>query len=86
MYEKVEVWEQNEGYGYRNNGAKFRIRFLGTNKNPGQYEIVSSETTPLVGDPDTPLTFIKSTLIPQGQNLFYDAIPFETLKTYETWP
>lgn len=27
-----------------------------------------------------------TTLVPFGQNLFYDVIPFEMLQTYEEWP
>jgi hypothetical protein len=32
------------------------------------------------------LTFIKSTIIEYGTNIFYDSIPFENLFTYETKP
>ena len=62
MYEKITVWEENWDYGYRTNGARFRIRFQGYNANPGQYEIVDTDLNELKGDPEAPLTFIKETI------------------------
>ena len=85
MYQKVEVWEQHGDYRHRSNGFRFRIRFLGTNDNPGQYEVVSDDTTPLKAGEAT-LDFVAKTIVEGGKNLFYDAIPFENLKTYEEMP
>lgn len=85
MYEKVEVWEQNADYRHRSNGFRFRIRFLGTNDNPGQYEVVSDDTTPLKAG-EAQLDMVAKTIVEGGKNLFYDAIPFENLKTYEEMP
>lgn len=36
--------------------------------------------------PDDKITFIANTPVPFGKNLFWDLIPFEWLKTYETKP
>lgn len=80
------MWEENWDYVHKTNGGRYAIRFQGYNANPGQYEIVDTELNELKGDPDAPLTFIKETLIDYGKNVFYDAIPFETLRTFETNP
>jgi len=47
LYEKLEwIWSPNAPY-YMENGIKVRFRFKGLNENPGQFEIVSSTTSPL---------------------------------------
>jgi len=74
--------EANE-FSYKENGISFYIRFVGLNEDPAQFEIVTSESDPLKGD----LITIKSeTIVPYNTNLFYEPIPFEFLKTYETKP
>lgn len=45
--------------------------------------IESSNTTALAGDN---VTFSSNTTVPFGQNVFYEPIPFEWLRTYETKP
>ena len=65
------------------NSRGFFIRFTGIQGDPGQYEIISGVDTPLTGDD---LYFKAQTLIPYGQNLFYNPVPFEMLRTYETKP
>ena len=53
------------------------------NADPDQFEIESSETTPLEG---TNLTYYSNTTVPYSTNIFYEGIPFEFLRTYETEP
>jgi len=59
------------------------VRFLGLNEDPGQYELISDDASPLQGDN---LTFTAETIQPYSSNLFYEPIPFEMLKTFETKP
>lgn len=82
MYDVTEVTDGGV-YPYNENGKAFLIRFNGMNADPDQFEIVSSETTPLEGDN---LTFYSNTTVPYSSNLFYEGIPFEFLRTYETEP
>jgi hypothetical protein len=44
MYEKVQVYAVNK-YPYSQNGVRFKIRFKGSNTDPGQYEIVDGLDT-----------------------------------------
>lgn len=82
LYDKTEMYEQ---YTYTNkqNGVDLKLRFVGLNEDPGQFEIESSLTDPLTGDN---ITFSASTVVPYSTNIMYDVIPFELLKTYETKP
>ena len=82
MNANVKV-EQNYKYEYKENGVRFQIRFVGTNTDPGQYEIVTGTNTPLTGQN---IVYDQATTVPYSQNLFYEPIPFEMLKTYETKP
>lgn len=60
------------------------------NKNPGQFYIKSDDDEGLrldmIDPPDDKITFIANTPVEFGKNLFWDLIPFEWLKTYETKP
>jgi hypothetical protein len=82
MFEVTQIHGTTD-YEYNDNGKAWLIRFVGINKDPGQFEIVSSETDPLTGEN---ITFFHNTTIPYSSNLFYEGIPFEFLKTYETEP
>jgi hypothetical protein len=82
MYDKLEVME-TYFYPYKQNGVNILLRFTGLHEKPGQFEIVSSETKPLVGDN---LTFSANVTQPYSTNLFYEPVPFEFLRTYETKP
>jgi hypothetical protein len=53
------------------------------NADPAQFEIVDSESSPLKG---TNLTWTSETLVPYSSNVFYEGIPFEFLRTFETEP
>ena len=81
VYDKLTLIDN--GLGYRDNGVNWLLRFTGLNENPGQFEIMSSTVTPLTGDN---ITYSSTTPIPYSTNLFYEPIPFEFLKTYETKP
>jgi len=78
----TEVYETND-YEYNDNGVAWIIRFLGHNEDPGQFEIVSSENNPLTGGN---ITYRANTTVPYSSNLFYEPIPFEMIRTYETEP
>ena len=83
LYDKLEWLHSPENPEYRENGIKIRFRFTGINEDPGQFEIVKSETSPLVGGD---LVYKSETIYPYGTNLFYNPIPFEFLKTFEEKP
>jgi hypothetical protein len=53
------------------------------NADPGQFEFVNSDADPLTGDG---VEFVAKTVEPYSTNLFYDPIPYELLKTFETTP
>ena len=59
------------------------IRYIGKNEAVGLAQIVSGVNTPLGG---SNLSYYSNVTIPYGVNLFYEPIPFEMLKTYETEP
>ena len=83
FYDTLEVQTDNRGFESDRVGFGFQIRFLGLGNDPGQFEIVPDEENPLTG---TNITFNSTTLVPYSSNLFYEPIPFEMLKTYETEP
>lgn len=82
LYDRIETWDANTP-AYKENGRGNYIYFKGINEDPGQFEIVSDWNTPLQGDN---ITFVHETIRPYGTNLFYDPVPFEMLKTYDTIP
>jgi len=82
FYDRLEVWETGVP-DYRQNGIELIIKFQGLNADPGQFEVVSVDTDPLQGD-NILLTW--ETVTPYSTNLWYEPVPFEMLKTYETKP
>ena len=82
MYDVTEVYDVSH-YPYVDNGKAFMVRFNGLNKDPAQFNIVSSETNPPKG---TNLTYYSNTTVPYSSNLFYEGIPFDFIRTYETEP
>lgn len=82
FYDMTEV-HRGYSYSYKGNGQDFLIRFQGYNNDPGQFEMVDSEITPVGG---TNVTFYSNTTIPYSTNLFYDPVPFEFIRTYEEEP
>jgi hypothetical protein len=84
LYDLTEVTRGND-FSYAENGVSWILRFIGLNEDPGQFEIVSSEYTPLTAGVGN-ITFYSNTTVPYGINLFFEAIPFEMLRTYETEP
>jgi hypothetical protein len=67
---------------YYQNGRNISISFDGLAVDPGQFSMISFIDKPLTGN----LTYFQGTSVPSGGNLWYDPIPFEMLKTYETLP
>jgi hypothetical protein len=82
MYDKVEV-KEGRTYPYRQNGRSFFIRYIGKKAPMGLISIESGLVTPLTG---TNITFYSNVSMPRSTNLFFDPLPFEWLKTYETAP
>lgn len=83
MYDKVEVWWDSNNFPYRENGLAFYVRYIGKNEPVGLAYITSGVDSPLTGDN---LTAYSNVTKPYGENLFYEAIPFEMLRTIEHEP
>jgi hypothetical protein len=82
IYDLIQVTDTTD-YSYSNMGRAYLIRFVGINAQPGQFEIVTSESNPLsVGN----YTTYSNVTVPYSSNLFYEPIPFEMMRTYETEP
>ena len=81
MYDKLEVWSA-ANFPYRQNGIGLYIRFIGSNGPKTQMRFVSGVNSPL----PTTVAFNQSKPIPASTNLYYEAVPFEMLRTYETQP
>ena len=82
LYDLVQVADTGD-YSHSNMGKGFIIRFNGLNAQPGQFEIVTSETNPLsTGN----FTTYSNRTVEYSSNLFYEPLPFEMLRTYETEP
>lgn len=81
-FDKVEVWWAYK-HTYRDNGIGFYVRFVGRNGNNTQMKIISGVDEPLTG---TNLTFTHYKAQNVSDALFYEAIPFEMLRTHETEP
>lgn len=73
--------EYQHDYSYRYNGFGFYLRFLGMNTDPGQFSIVEGDN--LGG---TNITFWGETIVPYSDNLWYEALPFEFIRTFEEKP
>lgn len=84
LYDLTEITSGND-FEYAENGRSWILRFIGLNEDPGQFELVQSEITPLTAG-DGNVTFYSNTTVPYGVNLFFEPIPFEMLRTYETEP
>jgi hypothetical protein len=82
VYDTIDIISLPQ-YKYFDNGIGLRIRFTGLGYNPGQYSILSGNVTALTG---TNLKHKSETIVPFGGNIFYEPIPFEMLKTFETKP
>lgn len=80
---KIEVFNA-PGQEYNENGLNYQIRFIGSNGPKAQMRIISGVDTPLT---HTKLYTNQTKIINATNDLiFYDAIPFEMLRTYETEP
>jgi hypothetical protein len=83
LNDKIEVWKARGAYASSSNGIGFYIRYSGKNTDPGQITLESSNVTAVTGEN---VTYYANTTIPFGQNVFYEPVPFEWLRTYETKP
>jgi hypothetical protein len=79
---KIKVYKTS-GFGYDVNGFGYYIHYKGKNEDVGQATIINDPDTPLAGDN---ITMYSNTTTPYSNNLFYEPIPFEWLKTHETQP
>ena len=85
-YDKLEVWNAGK-YSYVENGISLYVRFIGRNGNNTQMKIVSGVDQPLTGGADaSALEYNASKIIEASSNVFYEVVPFEMLRTYETKP
>jgi hypothetical protein len=69
-------------YPYWQSGRSFLLEFRGFNQDPGQFEIMSGEETPMAEH----VFFLAETIVDYGTNIMYDAIPFELIYTDEVLP
>lgn len=81
-YDKLH-FEEGSKYDYYENGRSIYVTFEGLNFDPAQLEIVESTDKPLAA---MDITYEMKTIEPFSSNLWYEPIPFEFLKTYETKP
>ena len=81
LYDLTEIYDTVD-FPYQENGRAWLIRFIGLNADPGQFEIVEGKDKPIVGN----ITYYSNTTVPYSSNLFYEPVPFEMLRTYETKP
>ena len=70
-------------YGNWEDGADFILRFWGIKSRLSQFKIHSSTDTPIEGE--NPV--IENVMYEDfGPNIYYDVIPFEQIRTYDTAP
>ena len=80
---KLDVFPA-QGHEYNDNGLNYMIRFIGSNGPKSQMRIISGVDTPLT---HTKLAYNQSKIVNATNDLvFYEAIPFEMLRTFETNP
>lgn len=82
MFDKVEVWDSME-YPFRDNGIGLYVRFANSNGPKTQMQILPGVDDPLTGEE---LEFRSIKVVPASDNLYYDVVPFEMLRTVETKP
>ena len=70
-------------FKYRETAIGLQLLFTGYNEKPGQFKIVSGNTTSLKGDN---IVITNNVSYAKNDNIFYPAIPFEFLRTVETKP
>jgi hypothetical protein len=87
FYDATEMFDTNEFPSYSNYmmGRSWLIRFIGYNKDPGQFVIVSAEDDDALTGTDEN-SFYSNTTVEYGSSLFYEPVPFEFLRTYEETP
>lgn len=89
FYDKIDVWKGNGLFEYSANGVGLYVRFTGKNGPQTQMRIVSGEDSALKqGDSGSAddLEYNSTKVMNASTSLFYEAIPFEFLRTYEEKP
>ena len=79
---RILVHSYSSPFPHHTLGREFYIDFSSYPGDPGQFEVISNEDNPLVGD----ITYNAETIVPYGKNLMFWPIPFEMLETYEEKP
>lgn len=83
LMDKIEMWEAGGVFDTKSQGRSIYIRFTGKTEPQGLYSFTSGLDTPLGG---TNVQFHSNVSIPFNNNLFYEPVPFDMLRTYETKP
>ena len=79
-----KILVENTGYyPYYQNGRQFTVHFEGVNYDPALLVVENVEDEPLQG---SNITFNVNVTQAYGTNLYYEPVPFEFIKTYETKP
>lgn len=77
LKDKYDIWE-GPAYSYLVDGRDLMIRFTDIKQDLAQFSIQSYTSSPVVGNI---VTFSSETVMPFGQTLFYEPMPFEWLYT-----
>ena len=82
MYDKIDLWEDGQ-FKYKENGIGFMIRFTGTNGPKTQMRILPGKDSPLTGQG---LIYRSTKVVNASDNLYYDVVPWEWLRTLHGKP
>ena len=83
LRDKIRVIDKHGVFTSTTVGRAFYVEFMGYDSKPPALKIIDDEDTPLTGKNIKKTSLIT---VPFGENLWYEPIPFEMLKTYETKP
>ena len=83
LADKIEMWDARNVYSYAANGRGVYLQFTGKVGSQLQYSFVSGVDTLLGG---SNVTFYQNVSQEASDNLFYEPVPFDMLRTYETKP
>ena len=84
LRDKLRVYHRSGVYSDTSVGVNYMVEFNGMNEKPPALKIITNKENPLTG-PNIVIATPKI-IVPFGTNLFYEPIPFEMIKTYETKP
>lgn len=83
LRDKLRVYHRSGVYSDYSVGVNYMVEFTGMSEEPPALKIVSDTDSPLTGNN---IVVKSEVVVPFGTNLFYEPIPFEMIKTYETKP